>query len=132
MIPKKCQCGKNTLNNVICSKAAKCTVYCQEILNCGHKCKKRCHEPGKCYEIRDKQRENFLDNKKISEDLKNFYLDNNVIEKSCLDTCEKMKSCGHECALLCHPDIPCPDDYCPYQSEATCKCGNLKQKVDCG
>lgn len=43
------------------------------------------------------------------------------VPHSCNQTCDREKSCGHHCLMLCHPG-PCPP--CPKMVSLSCYCGN--------
>jgi transcriptional repressor NF-X1 len=97
-------CGSSTVKNVRCSQnTVSCGKPCGKLLACGyHKCRKMCHLPGEC--------------------------------EDCTQTCGKPKSlCGHPCQKKCHAPSKCSqDEPCAELVEATCPCGNIKQRARCG
>merc|ERR1712093_81542 len=105
LVTKTCQCDRHSeVKNVRCSQTnISCGKPCGSLLECGyHRCRKQCPPPGECEE--------------------------------CTQTCGKARAhCGHPCQHKCHAPSKCPtDEPCPQLVEATCPCGNIKQRTRCG
>ena len=133
ILDKLCYCGKILFNDVKCKKIPKCNVKCENILGCGHKCNRTCHKENECEDIRKDLKTHYFEKKtNLKTEVVKFYKDNNVLEKSCLKVCDKVREdCGHNCRVICHEGT-CPIIYCEYMIKIKCKCGNISDFVKCG
>lgn len=49
LVSRLCNCGKESKNGIFCKEGThSCGQSCDTELECGHKCKKVCHNPGQC------------------------------------------------------------------------------------
>eukprot|EP00158_Paraphelidium_tribonemae_P008854 Partr_v1_DN28707_c2_g1_i2_m62444 putative Nuclear transcription factor, X-box binding 1 len=101
---KKCVCGKETLNNIACSLAARCSNRCAKALACGnpeHKCSFGCHD-GPCAD--------------------------------CTNQCCRLRICGHPCPAACHGLTDCPAASavpCPILVKVSCGCRVAQVTITC-
>ena len=106
MVEKPCVCGKVSNVKIQCwrkDQDVSCGKMCQEILPCGHKCPKACH------------------NHK-----------NEAIECQ-LPCFKNRPDCNHLCGRECHYPKPCPlDKFCTQRVRVTCLCGFQQKTLDCG
>lgn len=133
LVDKPCACGKEIIKQVKCSKFPKCHTLCKEILGCGHECNQNCHEPGLCNKIRKEKMQKFLDDETISSVEKDFFKENDLLEKSCFAKCSEIrKDCHHLCLSFCHQGVECPPLFCKFMTRVTCECGNKEEFRQCG
>lgn len=133
IVDKPCACGKEIIKNVKCSKVPRCHNLCKEVLICGHECLQQCHEPGQCEKLREEKKQRFLTDESINQEEKNFFIKNDLIDRSCFAKCEELrKDCHHPCLTYCHQGFACPPLYCKYMTRVTCECGNKEEFRQCG
>lgn len=103
---KRCNCGRNDVDNIPCHRThVSCGQTCGSLMPCGfHRCTATCHSgaPQACGD--------------------------------CTATCGKPKRlCGHPCKAKCHAPARCDESTpCAEVITVTCPCGHLRQKTRCG
>lgn len=133
IISKPCECGSLIIQTVKCSKTARCNVVCEQVLDCRHRCLLICHKKNECKAIREQTKAKFFNDPSISLEEKEFFKNNNLLERSCFVKCNLIKpSCGHKCVSFCHPDVSCPNFYCKTMVMGICPCGSLQKFIECG
>lgn len=126
-VPKDLLCGHR--QSVLCHldvEFIECTERCTNILDCSHKCRKRCIDPcGDCNEIVKK---------KIPDcgHTVNLKCKVHPERKHCKNPCDKILPCGHQCAKKCYDEcnsnecdalITLPDiiSLCGHPTQVPCK-----------
>ncbi|CDO94564.1 unnamed protein product [Kluyveromyces dobzhanskii CBS 2104] len=103
---KKCRCYKQQEMRTLCLVPADqvtCGTVCDKpLLNCHHKCLKKCHITGDC--------------------------DTKCTQPCQL----KRDTCGHPCKERCHGKLPCPQKLCHEMVIITCDCNRRTMQVECG
>ncbi|XP_022660547.1 NF-X1-type zinc finger protein NFXL1-like [Varroa destructor] len=124
---RKCNCGSKTMK-VRCQEGVwKCQKICRRQLNCGnHECQEMCHKEGDCGVCPQSRPRSCPCGRTKHIDLSCTQLK----VPTCLNTCEKMLSCGmHRCWERCH------ENDCPTCSELvtkSCRCGAKNRQLQCG
>ncbi|OQR76638.1 NF-X1-type zinc finger protein-like [Tropilaelaps mercedesae] len=124
---RKCNCQKDT-KKVRCEEGVwKCQNVCGRPLNCGnHTCQEMCHQDGDCGICPQSGPRRCPCGRTTRTDISCTQLK----VPTCLNTCEKVLSCGmHRCWERCH------EGECPTCSESvtkSCRCGAKKRQLQCG